>query len=120
MRHRPLAALGFVALALAAGCDERLDPITGTFGSGAGTADFNVTPQTLSLTRGQSAQITLNSTRAIGPYTWSTSQEGVATVTNTGLVNAVGNGTANITVRAAGDPNVSARTTVTVTGTTAP
>lgn len=120
MRHRPLALLAFAALALTAGCDERLDPLTGGFPDGSGSGDFNVTPPTLSLTPGQSAQITLNSARSIGPYTWSTSQAGVATVTNTGLVNAVGTGTANITVRAAGDPNVSARTTVTVTGSSSP
>ena len=107
--------LGIAALALAGACDERANPLVGGIGTpSGGTAAFNVTPATLSLTPGQTAQLTLNTTRAIGPYTWSSNQTGVATVSQTGLVTAIGTGGATVTVTAAGDATVSARSTVTV------
>ncbi len=115
MRRNSLMVLGFAALAMAGGCDERANPLVGSVGTPAGgSSTFSVSPATLSLTRGQTAQLTLNSTRAIGPYTWTTNQSGVATVSETGLVTAIGTGGATITVTAAGDATVSARTTVTV------
>lgn len=115
MRPQRLLALGLAALAMAGACDERQDPLTGTIGGGgSGTSSFSVAPATLSLTPGQTAQLTLTTSRAIGPYTWTSNQDGVATVSNTGLVSAVGTGTATITVTAAGDPTVSARSTVSV------
>lgn len=107
--------LGFAAVAMAGACDERVNPLVGGVGStSGGTSTFNVTPATLSLSPGETAQLTLNTTRAIGPYTWSTSQAGVATVSETGRVTAIGTGSATVTVTAAGDPTVSARSTVTV------
>lgn len=111
--------LGFAALAVAGACDVRQDPLVGTIGGG-GTANFSVSPATLSLAPGQTAQLTLTTSRAIGPYNWTSNQDGVATVSNTGLVSAIGTGTATITVTAAGDPTVSARSTVTVQGATSP
>lgn len=117
MRRKSLVVLGFAALALVGGCDERTNPLLGTVGDPAGgSSTFNVTPPTLSLTPGQTAQLTLNTSRAIGPYTWRTNQNGVATVSQTGLVTAVGTGTATVTVTAAGDATVSARSTITVGG----
>lgn len=121
MRLKSLVVLGVAVLAGASACDERLDPLSAGVGGGSnGTADFNITPATLSLSPGQSATLTLNTTRAIGPYTWTTNQPGVATVTNDGIVTAIGAGTANISVTAAGDRSVSARTAVTVSGSTSP
>lgn len=121
MRKKLLVVLGIAALAAAGGCDERGDPLTAGLGAaGSGTAGFNVTPATLSLAPGQSAQLTLNSTRAIGPYNWTTNQEGVATVSENGLVNGIGPGTATITVTSSVDRTVSARATVTVTGNSSP
>lgn len=115
MRRNSLVALGFAALAMAGACDERANPLVGSVGTPAGgSSTFSVSPPTLSLTPGQTAQLTLNSTRAIGPYTWTTNQAGVATVSETGLVSAIGTGSATITVTAAGDGTVSARSTVTV------
>lgn len=115
MRLNSIMVLGFAALAMAGACDERTNPLVGSIGSSSGgSSTFNVTPATLALSPGQTAQLTLNTTRAIGPYTWSTNQAGVATVSETGLVTAIGTGTATVTVIAAGDPTVSARSTVTV------
>lgn len=115
MRRNSLVVLGFAALAMAAGCDERPNPLVGSVGAPpGGTSAFSVSPATLSLSPGQTAQLTLNSTRAIGPYNWSTNQPGVASVSETGFVTAIGTGSATITVTAAGDATVSARTSVTV------
>lgn len=115
MRRISLLVLGLGALALAGACDERVNPLIGSVGATpGGSSTFNVSPSTLSLTPGQTAQLTLNTTRAIGPYTWSTNQAGVATVSETGLVTAIGTGSATVTVTAAGDPTVSARTTISV------
>jgi uncharacterized protein YjdB len=115
MRRNSLVALGFAALAMAGGCDERANPLVGGIGNpSGGSSTFNVSPSTVSLSAGETAQLTLNSTRAIGPYTWTTSQVGVATVSETGLVTAIGTGSATISVTAAGDGTVSARSTVTV------
>lgn len=113
--RRNLVVVGFAALAMAGACDERANPLVGSVGTPAGgSSTFSVSPATLSLTPGQTAQLTLNSTRAIGPYTWTTNLAGVATVSETGLVSAIGTGSATITVTAAGDGTVSARSTVTV------
>lgn len=121
MRPRALAVLGFAALALAGACDTRTDPLVGTVGTGgSGSSTFNVAPATLTLNPTQTGQLTLTSTRPIGPYTWTTNQPGVATVSANGLVTAVGVGNATITVTAAGDATVSARSTVTVTNTPTP
>ncbi|MBA3889456.1 MAG: Ig-like domain-containing protein [Gemmatimonadaceae bacterium] len=115
MRRTSLVVLGFAALAMAGACDERANPLVGTVGDpSGGSSTFNVTPPTLSLTPGQTAQLTLNTTRAIGPYTWSTNQAGVASVSQTGLVTAIGTGSATVTVTAAGDATVSARSVITV------
>lgn len=115
MRRNFLMILGLAALAGAGACDERVNPLVGSVGTPAGgSSTFSVSPPTLSLTPGQTAQLTLNTTRAIGPYTWSTNQAGVATVSETGLVTAIGTGSATITVTAAGDATVSARSNVTV------
>ena len=121
MRPRILAVLGFATLAFAGGCDQRTDPLVGTVGTGgSGSSTFSVSPATLSLAPTQTAQLTLNSTRPIGPYTWTTNQSGVATVSANGLVTAVGVGNATITVTAAGDATVSARSTVAVSTTPTP
>lgn len=121
MRPRHLFLLAFATAALSTGCDERINPLTGTVGEGpAGSSTFSLTPTTLTLAPGQTAQLTLNSARPIGPYTWSTNQAGVATVSQTGLVTAVGTGAATITVTAAADGTVSARTTVTVSPASTP
>lgn len=114
MRRTMLSAVAMLAVAMA-GCDVRDDPALASLGPAPGnTVTFNITPNTVSLTTGQSAQLTLNTTRALGPYNWRSSQAAVASVDDFGLVTAVGTGTATITVSSAVDPTAVASATVTV------
>lgn len=111
-----------LAVVLATGCDTRQNPLIasleGTPGSGSST--FNIAPRTLTLEAGQTAQLTLNSTRAIGPYNWATNLPGIATVDQSGLVTGIGPGVATITVTSSVDRTVSAAATVTVRSDTSP
>lgn len=115
MRSRHLLLAAAAALTLA-GCDTRTNPLITSIGGGqeGGTATLSLTPTTLTLTEGQSARLTVAASRALGPYTWSTSAPGVATVTSDGLVSAIAPGTATVTVTSGVDATVSARATVTV------
>ena len=68
------------------------------------TSGVTVTPESVSLNTGQTHQLTATvspATASNKSVTWSTSRGNVATVSNTGLVTAVGNGTATITARTA-------------------
>lgn len=115
MRPRSLLLAATAALLLAGGCDTRTDPITGVGGTtGGGTSTFNLTPSSLTLATGQSAQLTLNSSRALGPYNWSSNQTGIATVSSDGVVTAIGPGIATITVISSVDRTAAASATVTV------
>lgn len=116
MRTRPLLLTAVAALLMAVGCDTRSHPLISSIDGtgGTGTSTFNITPSSVTLNTGQSAQLTLNSSRAIGPYNWSSNQTGVATVTSEGLVTAVGTGVATVTVTSSVDRTASASASVTV------
>lgn len=73
----------------------------------------SVSPTTASISGTGTSQLSATTTPAGGTVTWSSSDTSVATVSSTGLVTGVGNGTAVITARS-GD--VSATCTATVTG----
>lgn len=66
------------------------------------TSGVTVTPESVSLNTGQTHQLTATvspATASNKSVTWSTSRGNVATVNSSGLVTAVGNGTATITAR---------------------
>lgn len=68
------------------------------------TSGVTVTPESVSLNTGQTHQLTATVSPATASnknVTWSTSSGNVATVNSSGLVTAVGNGTATITARTA-------------------
>lgn len=74
---------------------------TGTFeGNSAVQLGISLDRTSLSLTTGNTSQLTATVFPADTPVTWSSSNTGVATVSGSGLVTAVGSGTANITVSA--------------------
>ena len=103
------------AAMLTSACDTRVNPLVTSLDTGpGGTAGFSLSPATLRLTTGQSAQLTLASTRPLGPYNWVTSQPGVAAVSQSGLVSAIGPGVATITVTSTVDGTVSASASVSV------
>ena len=112
--RRPILLVA-AAAALLGACDTRVNPlITSLDQSPGGSAGFSVSPNSLRLSTGQSAQLSVISSRALAPYNWSTSQPGVATVSPTGLVSAVGPGLATITVTSSVDGSVSAAAIVSV------
>lgn len=117
MRSIRLLSVGLGLLALSGACDERSNPMMAGLAldaAGGGTATFNITPGSVTLNEGQTAALTLNSARPLGPYTWTTNAPGVATVSGDGVVTAIGPGVATITVTSSVDRTVSARTIVTV------
>ena len=75
-----------------------------------------ISPATVQLSTGGSQQLTATPTpsNADGRVTWSSSDTGVATVTQQGMVSAVATGTATITATSVDNPNVVASITVTV------
>ena len=83
------------------------------------TARVDVAPGTASLLVGRTQQLTATARDAAGAartgrtFAWTSSASGVATVNSSGLVTAVGPGTATITARADG---VTGTATITVTG----
>ncbi|MGH7584625.1 MAG: Ig-like domain-containing protein [Gemmatimonadales bacterium] len=100
---RPAAALVFAALALAA-CG-------GDGGGGSGpepVASVTVAPSDVTLPVGESQQLTATARDAAGAalagrtITWESSDDGVATVTPTGLVSAVGPGAATVAATSEG------------------
>jgi trimeric autotransporter adhesin len=92
--------------------------ITASTGGKSGTASINlvaapvasvtVSPTSVSLTSGQTSQLTANATDQYGdaittdPVSWSSSNTGVAKVSTSGLVTAVATGSATITVTIGG------------------
>ncbi|GMU59569.1 MAG: hypothetical protein AMXMBFR34_13320 [Myxococcaceae bacterium] len=106
------------ALTLLAGCDGGGTTDGGTGGgvgggSGGGgggvqVATVEVTPATVSLTAGQTQQLTAVAKDSTGAtlsgrtFTWASSATGVATVDATGLVSAVAGGMANLTASTGG------------------
>ena len=84
----------------------------------AAPTKLTLSASTLNLTIGaQSSKITVTPTPsdASNKVTWSTSNSSVATVSTTGIITAVSEGTATITATSTRDNNVSASLTVTVT-----
>ena len=121
--HR--AILLAVAAASLAGCDERRASVVGslggpTFGSVAviGTPfTFFVTPSIVTLFVGQRVQLVLSVPDTLTTHVqWSSLQPRVAAVTNTGLVTALGVGTATVAARLTADTNVVAPATILVSG----
>ena len=77
---------------------------------------LTVSPGSLSLTPNKTQQLTVTA-KPIGAdsrVTWSSSDESVATVSQTGLVTSVAEGTATITAISVENPNIKAEITVTV------
>jgi hypothetical protein len=121
MRSRllPLAtAVASVALVLS--CTDRQLPVAPTDpsfakgGGGPGVKNVSVSPSAATLNVAGSVQLTASASppkAATSGFTWSTSDQGVATVTNTGLVTGVAAGTATIRATAGG---VSGSATITV------
>ncbi len=82
-----------------------------------------ISPSSLSLTTGGTRQLTVTALPAgtSNAVTWNSSNGAVATVSNAGLVTAIGAGTARITATSTVDGSISASITVTVTsGTVTP
>ena len=77
----------------------------------AAIGGIDVTPATATVTVGESRQLTATPTGVVGDpdssVTWSSSAPGVATVSSSGLVRAVGVGTATITATSVFDTTVS-------------
>ena len=74
-----------------------------------------VNPTTLALTPGQSATVTASVTGSTNTaVTWTSSAEGIATVSTSGQVRGIAAGTATITARAQADPARTATVAVTV------
>lgn len=116
-----LLGAALAAAVLTAGCDVRQNPLISSLDeSPGGSATFNISPNTLTLEVGRSAQLTVNSSRVLAPYTWSTSQAGVATVDANGVVTGVGSGQATITVQSTVDRAATATATVAVRSTSQP
>jgi uncharacterized protein YjdB len=84
----------------------------------ASIGGIDVTPSTATLTVGGSRQLTATPTGVVGDpdlsVTWSSSAPGVATVSSSGLVSAVGVGNATITATSAFDATVSGSAAITV------
>jgi len=102
-------------------------PLTSCNNASSGLDSVLVTPETATLGGGANLQMTATGTFGNGSHptkqdittqvTWSSNLVGVATVSNTGLVTAVGAGIANITASAQGyNGIVSSSATITVTG----
>jgi hypothetical protein len=125
--HR--AILLAVAAASLAGCDERRASVVGSLGAPTvggvvggvaiiGTPfTFFVTPSIVTLFVGQSVQLVLSVPDTLATHVqWSSLQPRVAAVTNTGLVTALGVGTATVAARLTADTNVVAPATILVSG----
>lgn len=78
-------------------------------------ASVTVTPATLNLVVGETGQLTATVSNATGGVNWTTNAAQVATVSQTGLVSAVGAGNATITASLVSQPSVQATAAVTVT-----
>jgi len=106
---------GIALAVLLAGCDTRTNPvIAGLDEPPRGSPNITIRPNALRLTVGQTAQLVLITDRILGPFTWTSSLPGVASVSNEGLVTAIGTGTATITVFSGADPRATASATVSV------
>ena len=77
---------------------------------------LSISPSSLNLTQNSTRQLTVTASPsgASNSVTWSTSDSSVATVSEAGLVTAVGSGTATITATSKADTSKSASITVTV------
>ena len=77
---------------------------------------LSISPNSLSLTQGKTAQlsVTVSPSGASNEVTWSSSNDNVVTVSQAGLVTAVGEGTATVTVTSAVNSDKTASITVTV------
>ncbi len=102
-------------------------PFTGCSNASSGLDSVQVAPTSATLGGGATLQMTATGTFGNGSHptkqdittqvTWSSNLVGVATVSNTGIVTAVGAGVANITASAQGyNGLVSSSATITVTG----
>lgn len=114
MRQPTLHRLGAVALAALltlAGCGGPTAPPPPP----PPPASVTVTPATLNLVVGETGQLTATVNNATGGVNWTTSAAQVATVSQTGLVSAVGAGNATITASLVSQPSVQATVAVTVT-----
>ena len=114
---RSLFALGVLAGLAACGDDVSVTeppPVT------PAVTGISVSPQSATLIKGQTAQlsavVTANDPSVATTVTWSTSAATVATVSATGLVTAVGPGSATITATSTANANFKAGAQITVTG----
>lgn len=112
------------AALLAVACYEKKNPTAPTGGdsidietqqasAGAKIKSVNVQPASASVSAGQTVQLTATTSPPGATVVWATSNQAVATVSQTGLVTGVAAGTATITASAGGR---SASSAITVTG----
>lgn len=94
-------------------------PASGTHSNG--TSALLVTPNPLSLRVGEAYQLSTNAPLSLqNQVEWNSQQSTIASVSPSGVVNAVGAGIAIVTARYAFDTTNVASTTINVTGTTSP
>jgi uncharacterized protein YjdB len=110
--------LGVVAATILAGCD--LSPANRLAGVGfpTGATALAISPDHVTLTAGSSLQLTTNAPLAQqNQLQWGSSNTAVATISPSGLVNAVAAGTTTITARYSTDTTRVATAAIDVIGT---
>ena len=116
MRMHPIISLALLAIGVAA-CDQSNPPLTASLGN---VTVFNspfqqliTTPSIVTLAEGQSVQLVTNAPDTLR-VSWSSLQPTVATVTQTGVVTALGVGTATIAARLTIDSTIVGPATIIV------
>jgi uncharacterized protein YjdB len=103
-QQRPLLTLTVMACLALVGCDSRLLPTVAQSNSaGAQTSGLMISPSSSELRVGGTAQLTVTGPSELLPANFSTASPGVAVVSTSGRVTALGLGTAVITATSTRD-----------------
>ncbi len=122
IRSAPLAATAVATLVLAVACREKTNPtapedslqlISVQASASSKIKSVTVNPSSASIQAGMTIQLAASSKPPGATFTWASSTQSVATVSQTGLVTGVAAGTATITASAGGKTGSSI---ITVTG----
>jgi uncharacterized protein YjdB len=114
-----------LAFAAVGACGEATTPIVAGIGggtiSGDSTSALAISPSLVQLVPGGTSQLTTNAPASLQTQVqWSSLQTTIAAISPTGLVTAVGPGTATITARYSSDTTNVATATVVVTALSSP